>query len=57
MQRKREDHKKVRRDCLAIIELDMEVVQNWPVHTCCKHALNMDLVNYHQGFIKDFSEI
>ena len=38
-------------DCLAITE--SEVVQNWPVHT----RSNMGLVNYHQGCIKDFSEM
>ena len=27
------------------------------MHTCSKHALNMGFVNYHQGFIKDFSKI
>lgn len=51
MQRKREDRKKVSWDCLAITE--SEVVQNWPVHA----SSNMGLVNYHQGCIKDFSEI
>ena len=38
-------------DCLAITE--SEVVQNWPVHA----SSNMGLVNYHQGCIKDLSEI
>ena len=47
----REDSKKVSWDCLAITE--SEVVQNWSVHT----SSNMGLVNYHQGCIKDFSEI
>ena len=50
-EREREDRKKVSWDCLAITE--SIVVQNWPVHA----SSNMGLVNYHQGCIKDFSEI
>ena len=41
MQRNREDHKKVRRDCLAVIESDMEVVQKLYRTGMCIHALNM----------------
>ena len=45
-------------DSLAITELDIEVVRHWPVPTCSKHVeIFMGFVNYHRGFIKDFSKI
>ena len=49
--------RKVSCDSWAITESDKEVVRNWPVPTCSKHVeIFMGLVNYHQGFIKDFSK-
>jgi RNase H-like domain found in reverse transcriptase/Reverse transcriptase (RNA-dependent DNA polymerase) len=50
--------RKVSGNSISMSDIDIKVVQDWPVPTCAKEVERfMGLVNYHRGFIKDFSEI
>jgi predicted aspartyl protease len=50
--------RKVSGNSISMSDIDIKVVHDWPVPTCAKEVERfMGLVNYHRGFIKDFSEI
>ena len=50
--------RKVRSNCIAMSDIDIQTVKNWPTPKCSKDVERFaGLANYHRAFVKNFSEL
>ena len=50
--------RKVSSNCIAMSDIDIQTVKNWPTPKCSKDVERFaGLANYHRAFVKNFSEL